>query len=135
MTMKYVGNRYPVESKKYYTKEEVDALLAGISYAPMPIVSVTSSTTMNTISYNGAMVVANSSSAINLTIPTDATYDFANGTQISLTSVGTGTVTVVAATDVTLLSTPGNKLRTRYSSATLVKLADNQWLLIGDLSA
>lgn len=135
MTMKYVGNRYPVESKKYYTKEEVDALLAGISYAPMPIVNLTASATMNTGSYNGAMVVVNSSSAVNLTIPTDATYDFANGTQISLTGVGTGTVTVVAASGVTLLSTPGNKLRTRYSSATLVKLADNQWLLIGDLSA
>jgi hypothetical protein len=137
MTMKYVGNRYPVESKKYYTKEEVDALLAGVSYAPMPIVPVVANTVMNTGSYSGAMVVANSSSPTNitLTIPADATYDFANGTQISLTGVGTGTVTVAAASGVTLLSTPGNKLRTRYSSATLVKLADNQWLLIGDLSA
>lgn len=135
--MKYVGNRYPVESKRYYTKEEVDALLAGISYAPMPIVNLTAGATLSGAGYNGAMVVVNvtSPTAATLTVPADATYDFANGTQMSITGIGTGLVTVAAASGVTLVSTPGNKLRTRYSSATLIKLADNQWLLVGDLSA
>jgi hypothetical protein len=54
------------------------------------------------------------------------------GTQIHLLALTQGVS--VSATGVTLNGTPGFKLRTAYSSATLICLAANNWVLIGDLS-
>ena len=55
------------------------------------------------------------------------------GTQIHLLAL-TASVSVTA-TGVTVNATPGLKLRTAYSSATLICLGTNNWVLIGDLSA
>lgn len=55
------------------------------------------------------------------------------GTQIHLLALTTGVT--VAASGVTLNGTPGLKLRAAYSSATLICLGTNNWVLIGDLSA
>lgn len=55
------------------------------------------------------------------------------GTQIHLLAL-TANVSVTA-TGVTVNATPGLKLRTAYSSATLICLGTNNWVLIGDLSA
>ena len=55
------------------------------------------------------------------------------GTQIHLLALTTGVS--VAASGVTLNGTPGLKLRAAYSSATLICLGTNNWVLIGDLSA
>ena len=54
------------------------------------------------------------------------------GTQIHLLALTTGVS--VAGTGVTLNGTPGLKLRAAYSSATLICLASNNWVLIGDLA-
>jgi hypothetical protein len=48
---------------------------------------------------------------------------------------GTGQTTIVATGGVTINATPGLKLRTQWSSATLIKRAENTWVAIGDLSA
>jgi len=55
------------------------------------------------------------------------------GTQIHLLALTSGVS--VAASGVTLNGTPGLKLRTAYSSATLICLGTNNWVLVGDLSA
>ena len=55
------------------------------------------------------------------------------GTQIHLLALTSGVS--VSATGVTLNGTPGLKLRTAYSSATLICLGTNNWVLVGDLSA
>jgi hypothetical protein len=83
------------------------------------------------------MVEVNSSSNLTISIPTDATTNFPIGTSIDILRVGTGTVTVAAATPATttLNYTPGNKLRAQWSSATLFKRAANTWVLMGDLTA
>ncbi len=70
-----------------------------------------------------------------ITVPTNATTAFPVGTSIDFyQSSGTG-ANFVEASGVTILRTPGLKLRTTYSSATLTKVATNTWLLAGDLSA
>lgn len=68
-------------------------------------------------------------------VPTDATYNFTIGTQINLVQKGTGQITIQATTPgtTTINYTPGNKLRTQWSGATLIKTAANEWLLMGDL--
>lgn len=55
------------------------------------------------------------------------------GTQIHLLALTSGVS--VSAVGVTVNGTPGLKLRTAYSSATLICLGTNNWVLVGDLSA
>jgi hypothetical protein len=66
-----------------------------------------------------------------ITVPTDAVA-FPIGSQINVVRGQTGNV-VFASQNV--FSTPGLKLRARWSGATLVKVAANTWWLSGDLTA
>ena len=77
----------------------------------------------------------NVASGNNLTVPLNSSQAFPIGTQITLLQVGTGQTTIVATGGVTINATPGLKLRTQWSSATLIKRAENTWVAIGDLSA
>ena len=69
-----------------------------------------------------------------LTVPTNASVAFAIGTQIHILQTGASQVTVGGA-GVTINGTPGLKLRTQWSSATLIKRATDTWVLVGDLGA
>jgi hypothetical protein len=77
------------------------------------------------------------STANTVSVPTNASVAFPIGTQINITQYGTGKTQIVAVTSGTtsVRSTPGSYLRDRYSSATLIKRATDEWYLIGDLSA
>jgi hypothetical protein len=70
-----------------------------------------------------------------VTVPTDATYDFENGTVINILNIGSGTITTAGAGGVTLNGNPGLKLNGQWSGATFVKRTDNTWVIVGDLSA
>jgi hypothetical protein len=71
-----------------------------------------------------------------ITVPTNATTAFPVGTSISFYQAsGTGANFVAADVTVTILRTPGLKLRALHSSATITKVATNTWLLAGDLTA
>jgi hypothetical protein len=85
----------------------------------------------------GKLVEILSSSATNLSIPTDASVNFPIGTQISILQTGSGQVTIAAVTSgtTTVNATPGLKLRTQWSSATIIKRAANLWVATGDLAA
>ena len=81
------------------------------------------------------LVTFNNGSAITVAAPNDSTAGSTNlgvGSQIHLLQLGTGQVTISNAL-ATVNATPGRKLRTQYSSATLIKIAANSWILIGDL--
>lgn len=85
-------------------------------------------------------ITANNASAQTYLIPTNATTAFAIGTQINLIQIGTGQVTVQAATSgtTTVLSTgitaAAPKTRARYSALTLVKGATDAWYVMGDIA-
>jgi hypothetical protein len=73
-----------------------------------------------------------------VTIPSDATTNFPVGTQITILQTTSGQVTVVGATSpnaVTINATPGLKLRTQWSSCTVIKRNTNLWVALGDLTA
>ena len=72
--------------------------------------------------------------AVDITVPTDATLNFPVGTSIDILRTNTGGVRVVGASGVTVNSTPGAYLRAQWSAATLFKRAANTWVLIGDLA-
>lgn len=70
-----------------------------------------------------------------LTIPLDATVNFPVGTAIDILQTGSSQVTIAGASGVTVNATPGLKLRTQWSSATIIKRAANTWVAMGDLVA
>jgi hypothetical protein len=79
--------------------------------------------------------LSNGSTAGTITIPTNASIGFAVGTQIQIVQTGTGQITITPKSGVTVNGTPGLKLRSQWSSATLIKVAIDSWIAIGDLSA
>ena len=71
----------------------------------------------------------------NLIIPTNTAVAFPSGTIITLAQYGTGQVTIVADTGVTLRSSGGKTKTTgQYSVATLYKRDTNEWYLYGDIT-
>ena len=73
-------------------------------------------------------------SANNLTVPLNASVAFPVGTQIHIVQTGSGQTTVVAAGGVTINTATTLKLRAQWSAATLIKRAENTWVLLGDLA-
>ena len=100
-----------------------------------PISQKTASYTLAALTERDTLVEMGSSSALTLTIPTDATLNFPIGTSIDILQTSTGQVTIAGAAGVTVNATPGLKLRTTWSSATLFKRAANTWVVYGDLTA
>jgi hypothetical protein len=72
---------------------------------------------------------------VTLTIPANASVAYPVGTSIDILQTGAGQVTIAGADGVTVNATPGLKLRTQWSSATIFKRAENTWVVFGDLSA
>ena len=87
------------------------------------------------LSDSAKLVELNNASANNLTVPLNSTAAFPIGTQINILQTGAGQTTIVATGGVTINATPGLKLRTQWSSATLIKRASDTWVAIGDLIA
>ena len=99
------------------------------------------STSAQTASYTlvltdkNKIVEMNVASGNNLTVPPNSSVAFPVGSQINILQVGAGQTTVVQGAGVTVDAAPGLKLRTRWSYATLIKRAENTWVLVGDISA
>jgi hypothetical protein len=82
------------------------------------------------------IIIMDSSSANDLTVPPASSVAFVTGTSITVVQRGTGKTRILAGAGVTLLATPGLFLRARYSSCTIVKTENaNEWFVIGDLAA
>lgn len=82
---------------------------------------------------NGKLITLSNSSAIAVTVPTNATAAFAVGAQVNIQQIGSGQVTISGASGVTINGT-GTKLRTQWSAATLIKTATDTWTMVGDLT-
>ena len=100
-----------------------------------PIIPKTASYELSALTERDSLIEIGSSSATTLTIPTHATVAYPTGTSIDILQTSTGQVTIAGAAGVTVNATPGLKLRAQWSSATLLKRADNTWVVYGDLSA
>ena len=83
------------------------------------------------------LVTMNSGSALNFTIPTDASVNFQIGDQINILQLGLGAVTISAVTPgTTSVVSQGSKFKTngQYAMATAVKVAANNWVVVGNLA-
>lgn len=86
------------------------------------------------LSDQSKIIEVNSASATTITIPSDASVAFPVGTYIVVMQIGAGQVTI-AGSGFTPNATPGLKLRTQYSVATLIKRGSNSWIVSGDTIA
>jgi len=89
----------------------------------------------------GGVFSMNNASTTQFNIPTDATFNFAIGTQFNvfwITGAGQPTIGAVTPGTTTVISTGATsatpKLRVANSMATCLKIAANSWIVIGDIS-
>jgi hypothetical protein len=121
--------------KHVFVSEALNAFEAGLNEV-IPLNNQTGTTYTLVAGDAGDLVTLTNAAAITLTVPTNATVPFVNGTQITILQNGAGQVTVAGAVGVTIsASDSSTKLRTQYSAATLIKIATNSWILIGDITA
>jgi hypothetical protein len=100
-----------------------------------PIAEKTAAYTLTSTDEKDTIIEVNSGSAVTLTIPEDATVNFPVGSTLDIIQTGTGQVTIAGAGSAVVNGTPGTKLRTQWSSVTLLKRAANSWLVFGDTAA
>jgi hypothetical protein len=100
-----------------------------------PINAQSASLTLGSSYVKDSFVSVASASAATITIPADSTYSYPVGASITFQAAGVGQVSFVLASGVTGQYTPGLKLRTQWSVATIQKVAANTWAIYGDLSA
>jgi hypothetical protein len=84
---------------------------------------------------DGKLITVTSSSTANVTL---AASLYNVGSQITVARMGSGAVSIVGDTGVTVVSTgttaSAPALRATYSTATAVMLSSNSWLIMGDIS-
>ena len=85
---------------------------------------------------SATLVTFNNGSAITATIPPNSSVAFPTGTQINILQIGAGQVTVAGGAGVTLRSEASRiKTRAAYAMATIVKLATDEWVVVGNVVA
>lgn len=97
----------------------------------------TASYTVSALTDAQNIFLMNVGTANSFLIPTDATLDFALGTQFQIIQIGAGQTTIAAVTPGTtsVVGTPGAKIRAQNSVAGVVKTAANTWIVFGDTTA
>jgi hypothetical protein len=100
-----------------------------------PIISKTANYTLSAASERDSLIEVDSTSPVTITIPTNSAVAYPIGTTLDILGTNTGLITIAGDTGVTVNATPGLKLRTQWSSATLFKRAENSWVVYGDLKS
>jgi len=120
------------------------------SFGTTPVIAspkISSTYTAKTAAYTfvtgdeGNLFSMNNAATAQFNIPTDATFNFAVGTEINvfwITGAGQPTIGAVTPGTTTVISTGATsatpKLRVANSGATCKKLAANSWIVFGDIS-
>jgi hypothetical protein len=133
---------------------DVTGVTAGIGITvtdptgPVPTVALAATTySAKTAAYTfadgdqGDIFSMNNASTTQFNIPTDATFNFAVGTEINvfwITGAGQPTIGAVTPGTTTVISTGATsatpKLRVANSGATCKKIAANSWIVFGDIA-
>lgn len=123
-------------AKVYNGTSWVDLAVSVSNATQRSITNVTSTSYTLGSADVGKAIIMNNSSAITLTIPLDATYNFVIGETFVVIQKGTGAITVSPTAGVNLRSLNSYvKTSGQYAEAKLTKISSNEWLLSGDISA
>jgi hypothetical protein len=132
------NTKYPSVKAVYDWAVGLFATIANLALKTDKLVVANRQTASYTLVLSDAdkLVEMNVGSANNLTVPLNSSVAFSTGTQILLAQYGAGQTTVVATSGVTIRSNGAKlKLNAQYSGATLVKIAENEWYLFGDIAS
>lgn len=101
---------------------------------PIASIAINSQTAAYTLtaSDKSKLVIVNSSSTANVTVPSGV---FSQGDIVFIARQGSGACALTAAAGVTITGTPGLALRAQYSVGAIVCTASNTFIATGDLSA
>jgi hypothetical protein len=85
------------------------------------------------------LVIGSNASTKTISIPTDATYAFPNGTAITILNSGAGLMTINAVTAGTTTvtsagATSASPTVAQYKAAVAIKTATNAWTIVGAVS-
>ena len=86
-----------------------------------------------------ALVITSNASTKTVSIPTDATYAFPNGSAITIMNTGAGLLTINAVTSGTTTvtsagATSASPTVAQYKAAVCIKTATNAWTIVGAVS-
>ena len=115
----------------YYACQFHSSMAGSISVQSSDTITINSKSSSYTISPIDSGRLIEMSAGGTLTITDSASFPI--GFTVDVLQTGSSQVTI-AGTSFTPDSTPGLKLRTRWSSATLIKRGLNSWVVLGDLA-
>jgi hypothetical protein len=106
---------------------------SNMAYLPTSVNTQTSSYTL-ALSDNSNVVVMNSASGVNVTVPPNSSVAFPVGATIAIVQYGAGQVTLVAGAGVTIDNPSSLTTRAQYSTISVTQVAANVWVAGGDLT-
>jgi len=109
-------------------RENIVGALTNKSSNPQEIETKTSNYTL-AFPDKDRLITVTASTDTTVTIPNNTTTQFLLGTKIDITNLGTGTVTIAGAEEVTLNGQPS--VLSQYEKITLIKLSSNGWMIQG----
>lgn len=129
------------ERKPLKTINNID--LYGVGNIPIvgggsTLITTNRRTSSHTLALTDAnkLVEMNVATANNLTVPPNASVAFPIGTPIDISQYGAGVTTIVAGAGVTIRSANNwYKINAQFAAASLLKIAENEWYLFGNLNA
>jgi hypothetical protein len=132
----YLAHRYDALSHTWSTSSTARVTLASDGAFSAPLVrNPVSSSYGLVLADAGRLVEMSNTSATTITVPTNASHAFPEGTQINILQTNSGQVSIAGAGGVSVNASPGLKLRAQWSFATLIKRGPDTWVLVGDLTA
>lgn len=125
-----------VHDDRYYTKNQADSrYFPAIKYLNIRQPAVNNNAyTLSLLDESALVMIDNLSLPNTVYVPTNTQVAFTVGTQITILQKNLGQTTITGNSGVVVNATPANRLRTRWSSASLIKIATNEWVLVGDLA-
>lgn len=125
-----------IHDDRYFTKQQSDnRYLPAIKYLNIRKPNIQNNLYTLTFADESSLVLIDNLSVPNsIVIPNNSSVSFVTGTQITVMQANTGQTSFQGAAGVTVNSTPTSRLRARWSSASLIKIDLNEWVLVGDLA-
>ena len=99
---------------------------------PAPVVTLTADRTLAAADASRYLAV-DSTAAVTLTVPAQATVAWPDNVEIHIQQIGTGQVTLSAAGNVQIITEETLKTRKQGSAVTLKRLGEDAWTVIGSL--